>query len=93
MGFALGAVLYVMGIAALLRAIARRFSPGRELGRWPTAISYLLAWPISIPIVAYGFADGGPPQWVFAATAYLPTALMGFWVVLATPSLPARIAA
>lgn len=85
MGFAIGAVLYVMGIAALLRFAARKVLRASQLGPRVTAASYILAWPITIPIVAYGFADGGPPQWVFAATAYLPVALMGSWVSLATP--------
>jgi hypothetical protein len=81
MGFALGSVIWVLALAALVRAIARRISRG-PLGPMTIAGSYLLAWPISIPFVAYGFADGGQVDWVFAATAYLPTALMGFWVAL-----------
>ena len=85
MGFALGALLYIMGLSALLRWISRKATGAKVLPRLQFSASYLFAWVLSIPIVAYGFADGGPPNWVLGVTGYLPAALVGCfatWVAM-----------
>ncbi len=91
MGFTLGALLYVWGFAALFRRVARKLLKAERLGRWAFATSYMLAWLASIPVVAYGFADGGPPQWIFAVTAYLPAAVLGFVATLTATAFAAPI--